>query len=368
MNAPAKQQQATESSLEDQLSDAFDSLEAADAAKPEPETTGEIETDGELETSEDTTETEETELEATDEEQEPIEAVEAHETDEAVYDTPAPERWPAEMRERYAKLPPEARKLLMEDVYKPMQATYTKNTQEFAAKRKSVEPMIETLQRYREQFDKAGISPQQAFDKAMAWESHRLNVSPEQYQVDWNKAHGIESKGQQSDDSDEWLTPFEKRMKAQLDDVTKQISSTATQAQEREQAQRNDAQQRHQHEVSSGIQNFAQATKNGKPLHPHFEKVAQHMTGLIQGGVVSRQDSNGQPLPMAQQLESAYEMACRLDPSIAAAQTTQTRAEQVKKAAAANRSVVDKNPAGQVDVSGRPLTDTINDVYDQLNR
>ena len=78
-------------------------------------------------------------------------------------------------------------------------------------------------------------------------------------------------------------------------------------------------------------------------------------------------DDYGQPISIYDQMKHAYNMACRLDPSISSASGTDRG--QVKRAAAAQRSgVVAKSPAGHSDTPDKGLGESIEDLYDKLAR
>jgi hypothetical protein len=367
-NAPAQnEQQAQPVNTEQTISDLYDTMAAEAVAEEVEEEVGEEVAVSEEET-EETVEAESEDQEETETEVEETEEAEEQEQEEPEYQAVVPERWPQHIKEKFNKLPPEAQQMVLEDVYKPMQGTYTKATQRLAEMRKMIEPMVQSLEQYGEDFDRAGMNPAEAFRQQMAWAAHIHKVGPQQGLADMARAYNVEVPGQQADPNEEYLTPVERSLKAKLDEVQQRLDQTATGIEKNQQAQEQEALDRQRHDVQVGLHQFATAQKDGAPLHPHLEKVAPRMTGLIRGGLVSRVDDYGQPVPIQQQLGQAYKMACDMDPSIRTVRAARTRSEQVRKASNANKGVTSKRPAASVEVPDGPLTDSISDLYDKLDR
>jgi hypothetical protein len=367
MNSPAEKQQESEApeaqdmSVEEQLSAEFDRMEAESEGETEHE---EIETTAEAEE----TETEETEAEEkTSVEEEEAQAVEEQqEAEESGYTEPAPERWPDEMKEVYNKLPPEARQLMMEQVYKPMQRTYTQTTQELAARQKALNPMLQSLDQYRNDFERMGVQPEEAFRTQVAWAAHFARVGPQQGIADMQAAYGMDTKpaGQEVE---EYLTPVERSLKADLNELKQQLGQTSQAQQGFVQQQQQQQQIAHAQAVQSELQGFINEQKDGKPAHPHVEKVAPAIAGIIRGGLINRTDDYGQPVSIRDQMAQAYEMACRLDPSINTA--TPGKKQSARAIAAQESSVVstgtddDNENRGQLTVEQQ-----LEQEYDRLNR
>ena len=166
-----------------------------------------------------------------------------------------------------------------------------------------------------------------------------------------------------------YLTPVEKAQQARLDRIEGQLQTRDQQDQQRQQQNLQQYQQQRQDAVRNSISAFANEMQDGKPTHPHLEKVSVQMAGLIKGGLVHRTNEYGQPIPYEQQLGQAYQMACEMDPSIRGLRDTRTRKEQVAKVTAASRDVVSKTPGSDADMSDdRPLGESISDLYDKLDR
>lgn len=362
MTDPAIEQQAPESpnysGLADTLESAFDELKAA-----EEEDVAEVEASDEP-TDEVAEETVHEEREASEEPAQEASEEEVAE-EEVAYNEPAPERWPSDMKEVYEKLDPEARKIMMEGVYKPMQAQYTQTTQELSQMRNVVEPMLETINQHSGVFERQGMDPVTAFNRQMQWAAHFAAVGPEQGLNDMRAAYGFEASPAEEGEGEPYLTPVERAMKAELSEIKQHQLQQQHGQQQQQQQQQLQAHQNRVAETQQGLNEFVNETKDGKPTHPHVERVAPAMAGLIRGGLVSRTNEYGQAVPVRDVVAQAYKMACDMDSGLRQAQGS---TGQVAKAKAANRGVVTKVPAGNVDVQAGPLEDDISALYDKLSR
>lgn len=363
---PVEKQQADETSLEQALGEAFDEMEDGEEEISDAgEDFDEEAEEGDEETTAEADETDDGEAqeeEVSDELKEEIQ--DAADSD---YSEPAPERWPQQIKEVYNNLPPAARKAMLEGVYKPMQAQYTRSTQELAQMRKAVEPMLKSLDQYRNDFERLGVNPVEAFQRQMAWAAHFARVGPEQGVQDMQAAYGL-SKPEAGQQEQEYLTPVERAMKARLDAIEQQFQQgQQQQVQAQQQAQQHAYRQKYQ-QIGSELQDFINEQKDGKPAHPHVEKVAPAIAGLIRGGLIPATDEYGRQVSVREQLNRAYRMACDMDPSVRAASSRNNAGQVAKAKAAGSVGVVAKSRAGQQDVSGRSLAEELEDAYDRLSR
>ena len=367
-NAPANEQQAEPQSVESLIADNFDKLEAEETEETEETEVEEVEVPEETEEADEPEETEDPEETEVEDPEEPEEPEETEETEEPEYDVAPPERWPQEAQDWYKQLDSTGKRVFMENMYKPMQRQYTKSTQAIAETRKQLEPMLEAMNQYKGDFDRSGANPVELFRQQVAWAAHIQKVGPEQGLQDMAKAYNVNTLGQQEEVGDQYLTPVEREMKAQMTDLQTRLDQQAAGTQQDQQARIEDQQRQAQASVQMGLREFVEAKKDGKLLHPHVEKLAPRMTGLIRGGLVDKVDQFNQPVPIGQQLGQAYKLACELDPTIRTARVQTTRKKQVERAKAANRGVTSKTPAAAVDVPTGPIGDTISDLYDKLDR
>ena len=117
-------------------------------------------------------------------------------------------------------------------------------------------------------------------------------------------------------------------------------------------------------EVKQNLQSFNNEQKDGKPAHPHVEKVAPAIIGLLKGGLIPRVDDFGTPISYRDQMAKAYQMACNLDPSIRTAASGQKQASLAK--AAQKVGVIANTPAGQADVPELSVEEQLDAEYDRL--
>jgi hypothetical protein len=364
MSSPAEKQQesaapeAQDMSIEEQLSVEFDRLESELEGETEVEEAEQTE-GAEVEASQEVEAVEDEEVS----DQEAIE--EQQEAEDSGYTEPAPERWPDEMKTVYNDLPPEARKLMMEQVYKPMQRTYTQSTQELSQMRKAIDPMLQSMAQYQNDFERMGVNPHEAFRTQMAWAAHFARVGPQQGMADMQAAYGMDTApaGQQAE---EYLTPVERQLKSDLDSLKQQLGQTSQQQQSWQEQQAQAQQQAYVNGVQSELHQFINQKKEGKLAHPHVEKVAPAIAGIIRGGLINKTDDYGQPLSITAQMEQAYNMACRLDPSISVPESSSR--QKGNAIAAQNAGVVAKNPAGETDVPELTMSEYLDQEYDRLSR
>jgi hypothetical protein len=373
MDSPEKQETVSERadvSTGDLIAETFDKLDADGSG--EMETTTEdlggddnFEKESEGIQAEGDSETETTSQEATQEATQELKE-EIQDAADSDYNEPAPERWKPEIQEIYNSLPPSARKAMLEGIYKPMQRAYTESTQELKKQREQIMPVIEALNQYRTQFESQGVNPVEAFQTQMAWASHLNRVGAEQGIRDMAEAYGL-NKHPSKTGQEEYLTPAERGFKQQLEHLTKQVNEHQLNAQKMTETQKQEQFAAQQAEVRNHLNAFInEKTDDGKPAHPHVEKVASNIAGILRGGLIAKADEYGNPIPVRDQLAKAYSMACNLDPAL---RTPTPNPRQAKLVDAASKSqVVTKTPAGQVDATEDiPMSSFIEREWERLN-
>jgi predicted component of type VI protein secretion system len=372
MSSPAQEAQQESSqpqSLREAIADTYEDLDVE-----ETEEFQELEAaEEEVTHVEEAIETEEeTEVEAAEGEEEIIAEAEEGEEPEAVeaakeeWNEPAPERWPEEMKEVYQSLPPAARRAMLEQVFKPMQRTYTEATQELSQMRATLEPMLQTMQQHSGELQSMGLDPAEALRRQMAWASHFARVGPEQGLADMANAYGVQQGNGQAQADDEYLTPVERALKARVDRFEQHLGQQQQQSQQAQQDAQQAAQAQRAQALRAELTSFVTEEKDGKPAHPHVEKVGHAMAGLVRGGLVERFDEYGQEIPVKQQIAQAYNIAINMNPSLRTVKPTGSN-EQVEMAKRANSTVVSKQ-SGSAPVDEGPLRDSISDLYDRLDK
>ena len=356
-------------SLQDVIADQFDELEAkpeeaettvVQSAETTVEDDGNEEMEVSQETGEEVTETDETEqveaqTDATDEIDEDPE-----------YDEPAPERWTADMKEAYQKLPPDARKLMVENVFKPMQRQYTETTMNLSKMKEKVAPLLSIMEDYSGEFEKAGANPVDAIRRQAAWANHFLKVGVDQGVRDMQREFGVDSSADNGQAKDEYLTPVERQLKSESSETRQMVNEMRQERQQRAEQTQNNNQQERYNQVKSNLNEFINEQKDGKPAHPHVEKVAPQIAGILKSGLVTQTDEYGQPVPFRAQMEQAYRMACDLNPATRPVRSTNRQRQVDRAKAAQDVSVVTTETSNGTKPAPVNLTQAIDDAYDQL--
>jgi hypothetical protein len=288
-------------SLREALQESFYELRAVDSAEPE------------------STESEPTEIEAqtsTSEEQEafeevPPEAEARGDDDEVIH---APEHWSAEDRETFNELPSAAKQYLLK-----REKQYEQGIQQ---KAEELKPLKEAFGPYRDILRMRGVDEATAVRTWVAAQQ-MLDTDPvngfkmliQQFGPDVQRAVAAQFGITEPDDSegDDYRSdPEVRKLRQELLDLKRQNSQTTTQYQ-----------QLRQQEALEQVRQFREATgDDGKPLHPHFDEVADDMRALLSAGTVA-------------DLQAAYEKAVWSLPAyreeFAAKQRREAEREQARR-------------------------------------
>lgn len=352
MNSPEKNQQ--EPTTSEMIAEEFDRMSAEET--PDEEVAVSEENDPEVD--ETTSEEEEAPVEETEEtEQVKEEIQDAADSD---YKEPAPERWPDEIKEAYNSLPPEGRKAMLEGIYKPMQRQYTQATQELAEQRRLLNPVLELMQQHK---NALGDNPIEGLRNQILWVEHFGKVGPEQGIADFRKAHGLDESGQEQ----EYMTPAERKLQDQLKSLQQIVQSQQQETAADREARQKQEQTQKLGQIQNEMISFANEQNDGKPAHPHLQRVAPAMSGLMRGGLVKSVDEYGQPIPIRDQLSAAYEQACYLDPTIR--NTQQPAGRQVARVKAAQKvTSTTSRPSKPIIDDNTPIHDYIGNLYDKMEK
>jgi hypothetical protein len=210
-----------------------------------------------------------------------------------------------------------------------------------------------------------GVNPVEAFQTQMAWISHLNKVGAEQGIRDMALAYGVGEKPKAG--QEEYLTPTERGFKQQVADLTAKINEQSDTTKKFTDTQRNDQITAQQNEVKSHLDTFInEKTDDGKLAHPHVEKVASNIAGILRGGLIPKADEYGNAIPMRDQLQKAYTMACNLDPALRTPAPNPRQATLIDKTD--KSQVVAKTPAGQVDTTvDEPIGSFIEKEWERLD-
>ncbi len=299
---------------------------------------------------------------------EPMQEVQAEETEEAVQEEQveeqapaleaisAPKHWPKEEQEIFNTWDANVQHQVM-DRYKAMEGDYTKKTQALAKYKKRNESLDEIYGPFRDDFQRAGMDEVAATRQLLA--AHKYLREDPQQALKWlAKSYGVDLTAVNDDTAieDEYADPQMKAMQQQI----AQLQGTITNQQQQ-------AQNMQKQEVQAMIDNFQTAKDaDGNLKHPHFDVVQNQMSGLISSGV-------------AKDIASAYDMAVYANPETRAKvldeqvkKTTkqEVKAEAVQKAKKQQRVNVKGSgtPSNSAIPSGMTLNETIKFSMKQLQK
>jgi len=299
---------------------------------------------------------------------EPMQEVQAEETEEAVQEEQveeqapaleaisAPKHWPKEEQEIFNTWDANVQHQVM-DRYKAMEGDYTKKTQALAKYKKRNESLDEIYGPFRDDFQRAGMDEVAATRQLLA--AHKYLREDPQQALKWlAQSYGVDLKAVNDDTAieDEYADPQMKAMQQQI----AQLQGTITNQQQQ-------AQNMQKQEVQAMIDNFQTAKDaDGNLKHPHFDVVQNQMSGLISSGV-------------AKDIASAYDMAVYANPETRAKvldeqvkKTTkqEVKAEAVQKAKKQQRVNVKGSgtPSNSAIPSGMTLNETIKFSMKQLQK
>ena len=185
-----------------------------------------------------------------------------------------PARWSDADKSEFAKLTPDAQRLLLAR-YNAIEGDYTRKTQDLAEQRKTVEPLIGELGKWNPYLQQLGVSPEQAFSQMMTVERNLRTGTPEQ------KANALAYLAQlygapiPSQDG-QWQQP---------DPASTQLHQTVAGLQAQLQQLKEQENLREQEWAQAEFNAIGQTKdENGQPKYPHFERVSRTMLQLVANG------------------------------------------------------------------------------------
>ena len=226
-------------------------------------------------------------VEAQSEDEDTVEVV-AEDT-EAEVELPEGPTWlPKEDRELFAQADEHVREA-WERNFKALQGNYTRATQELKEKSTKLSRFDQAIAQYRPMIEQAGATPEQAIQYLFNWYA-QLATNPKETVQRIAQSVGLSldtaanAQGFDSGLDDPRIKTLEQRLG--------QIQQSLLASQRR-------AAMTEEQKVTSQLTEFAEAKdSDGKPLHPHFERVQQAMIPFVSTGL---------------SLAQAYEKAVRAD-------------------------------------------------------
>lgn len=212
----------------------------------------------------------------------------------------APVSWSAEMKAKWAALPPEAQTYVAQ-----RESEAHKRISELGTQVKAYEPIRAVIEQFGGSFQRNGLQPHDAFARMMAVEQ-MLEDNPRAAIDQLAKAYGVDLSGAApaAGDQSDYVRSLEDRL-AKAERLAREAHSKTT-------ARERTEQEREQAELASQIEKFSKDK-------PHFEAVRGVMAGLMQSGA-------------AETLDDAYDMAIHANKSIRETIEAERKAEADKKA------------------------------------
>lgn len=252
----------------------------------------------------------------------------------------------------WAKLTPEAQKLLASYALRSQQSR-TGVATELDGLKKRYEPVGKSLERYQSLLEQLGATPDQVISGLMPYYAALATGAPEQKRqaLDTLARHfGVDLAPPKQTEADEYVDPEIAQLRKEISELKRLSTGTVQTFEQMQRAQ-----------VNSVIENFKAAKdEKGSPKHPYFERVESRMEQLIRGGA-------------AVGLDDAYALAIRLDEGIqkelAAKVEQDKRLADLRKAKEAEKakSVNKKGATAPARKAGKmSILDSIEEAYDEL--
>lgn len=262
----------------------------------------------------------------------------------------APENWPDEDREMFAKQPQEVQKYLL-NRHKAMEGDYTRKAQEIAEYRKEYEPVHEMFKPHLQQLRQQGLTPS-ALIAEWAQIAQQLQNNPAQTLQMLAKYHNVDLS--QTDAQTEFQDPAVSELQQQLNSLQQSL----TQREQSDFQARIDAR-------NLEIQQFSEEkTEAGELAHPYFGDVMDEMAALAKTAQAEGRSPN---------LKDLYDKAVWMNTSVRnKILSSQREAEDKKrqeearqkaaKAKQASRSVTG-SPGGETPVTDLSIREQLEQAY-----
>lgn len=258
----------------------------------------------------------------------------------------APHKWPAEWKDKFGKLPPEAQAIALE-VNNLMERGFSSKMSMLAKKGRELDSIERSVQPHMNRLHRAGITPELAVQRALAWDQHIQEHGPKGL-MDMAQAYGFQPQ-QMQPQREEYLTPTERALKQQLEEMQGRLNGFEQNTQQMTEAQQAKELRDREDWAANSLQAFMTATDpDGKPKYPYLRHVQ---------GIMARNINQGR----ARSLEEAYVLSMNevqgllkvMYPGIGAAPAGQAapslsesrKVEEVRRAS--NTGIVSKSPTPQ---------------------
>lgn len=267
-----------------------------------------------------------------------------------------PQSWPAEMKERFSALPPEFRDIATFAAQRDKEQgdAISRMGEEVHAVKEQLtqyEPLGKVIEAYKDEFDRRGIHPAQAFS-SLIQAQRMLDQNPLGGLVQLGRSYGIDLLPMLQHHGVQVQQPQQGRQQQQVDPKVAALESQLEEIKGKMTAQERLVQEAEEQRLHQMITEFAKDK-------PYFEEAKPVMATFLQAG-------------HAKTLDEAYDMAVNAMPSVRErirqearrAEAAKREAEQKAKAEAARKSTAVNVKSGTSGSSNNPQTmdDTLNEI------
>ena len=229
----------------------------------------------------------------------------------------------------------------LHDQFRHTHGLFTKTQQELAGIRRQFEPINEVLSARREQWQREGVTEQQALGQLFYWDD-QFRRDPQAAVLELAREFGVDL--QALTEAQPWVDPQTQALQTRLDQIERQNQEAARQRE----AEQQQAIKQQQDAVISQVETWAQSVgQDGKPLYPHFgPEVLADMLHAFNRGYAKTPDEAYQ-FAMQWHPEGKKELAERAKAeALAAAQQAAQKTKALASASGKDRTPVDRGNTG----------------------
>ena len=243
--------------------------------------------------------------------------------------------WNAQQREVFAKLPPEAQKIVHERAMQ-VEQHFTRTAQQLASVQQQYRDIEETIAPYEQKWALNGV-PRAAVMKQLLEAQDFINRDPVAA-IQWIASTTGVDLGQ--------VGQGQPHVDPQIMTLQQQVEAMRAHIAEQQTYQ----QQQVLSSANQEIQNFASETaQDGTPLRPHINEVSQEMASIV--ALLRSQNPHA---PHRTILQEAYDRACWGNPQVRESLIQSQQAAAEAKRTAEERAKAQKAKAAGISVSGSP--------------
>ena len=232
----------------------------------------------------------------------------------------APKTWPAEQREAFEQLPDEQKSFMVQREQE-RDAAFTRKTTELAEQRKQLEGLQGVLAPYKQQMQAHGISEAEYISRLMSYDN-ALRQNPQAAITQLAQHYGVQMSS--NDSGADYVEDYS------IDSHTQQLQQQLAQTQQQVNMLAQSQHQERYKQLEDQVSIFAnEKNADGNLKRPYFERLRERMSRLVTAGET-------------QDLQTAYDMALRLDDELYKQALANERSAVSKKEEEKRKAAVEK--------------------------